>query len=234
MTWSSTYLGLQKAIADELGDRTDLLLPLSDSGLSMSPIQNAIQSAIAKWEREPFYFNSEYTVPFFTTVASQQFYTVDDAPAIATTPAWDRIHILINTNRYTLNARTWQYLEDIDVNPQATTSQPVDYAYFAEQFRLYPTPDHAYEVIASRYTRFTNLSADADSNVWTNDAYDLIRSEAKLILAQEVLHDSGITAECMVAIYGNPQIPGSRGYLYPLKAETTRRQGNGRLIPTYF
>jgi hypothetical protein len=32
---------LQQQIADELGDRQDLLLPLSDSALSQSPIQNA-------------------------------------------------------------------------------------------------------------------------------------------------------------------------------------------------
>jgi len=51
MTISATYLQLQRQIADELGDRTDLLTPLSDSGETLSPIQNAVQSAIAKWER---------------------------------------------------------------------------------------------------------------------------------------------------------------------------------------
>lgn len=57
MSISRNYGLLQKQIADECGDNQGLLAPLSaDSGL-LSPIQNAIQSAIAKWEREPFYFN---------------------------------------------------------------------------------------------------------------------------------------------------------------------------------
>src|ERR1051325_6578672 len=109
MAISATYLQLQQAIADEIGDRTDLLSPLSDSGLTLSPIKNAIQSAIAKWEREPFYFAEAYTTTLFTTVASQEFYTTSDAAAIAPTPDIEGLHITISGNRFRLNPRTWQY-----------------------------------------------------------------------------------------------------------------------------
>lgn len=233
MTISATYITLQRAIADEIGDRQDLLSPLSDSALTQSPIINAIQTAIAKWEREPFYFNSLYETNAFNTVNGQEFYTASDFPAIATMPDVVMIHILINANRYTLNPRTWEYLEDISVNP-AVTGYPIDYAYFAEELRLYPIPSDAWPLTFSRRQRVAALVNNTDSNIWTTDAYDLIRSEAKLVLAQEVLHDSDMAAEMKMAIYGDPGNAASRGYLYPLKAETSRREGRGRLRPTYF
>lgn len=222
MAISATYIILQQTVADEMGDRTDLLTPLSDSGLSSSPVKNAIQSAVAKWEREPFYFNEAYSSPLFTTVASQEFYTSSDAAAIATMPDVIFLHILISANRYSLTKRSWQELEELSVNP-ANTGQPTDWAYFAEEIRVYPIPDGAYPVRASRTTKLTNLSADSDTNVWTTDAFDLIKSEAKLILAQEVTHDNELATRMKQAIYGDPGDPRIRGYLSALKAETTRR-----------
>lgn len=233
MAISATFQALQRTIADELGDRTDLLSPLSDSGLTNSPVVNAIYSAIAKWEREPFYFNQAYSQNVFSTVKGQEFYTSADYPAIATVPLIDKIHILINANRYTLRFRTWQYLELISVNP-AVTSQPIDVAYYDEQLRLYPIPDNAYPLTFSWTTRLAALVNNTDTDAWTQDAYDLIRSEAKLILAEEVLHDPDLAAEATRSIYGDPNMPARRGYLYAVKAETTRREGRGRIIPSQF
>lgn len=230
---SSNYGTMQHQIADELGDRQDLLSPLSDSTLSLSPIQNAIQAAIAKWERENFYFNELYDSTTLSTVAQQEFYTSSDAAIIASMAKMDKVHILVSGNRYFLNPRTWQYLEDISINP-TVYGMPVDYAYFAQQLRLYPIPDIAYALTFSGTKRFTALSANSDANPWTQDAEALIRSEAKLILAREVLFDDALEAKMMKAIYGDPAIPGDRGYLYALKAETTRRNSSAPIRPTYF
>lgn len=233
MAISSNFITLQDTIADELGARTDLLSALSGSGLTNSPIKNAIFSAIAKWEREPFYFNEVYSgasSPLFTTVASQEFYTTSDAAAIATSPNLTILHILVSGNRYKLEKRTWQYLEEVSSQPTGT-GQPTDWAYFARQIRIYPIPDGAYPVRASRLSILTALSADADANVWTQDAFDLIKSEAKLILAQEVLHDDELARRMKVAIYGDGGPV--RGYLSALKAESTRR-ARSKIRPTYF
>lgn len=235
MAISATYILLQSAIADELGNRTDLLSPLSDSGLTLSPIKNAIQSAIAKWEREPFYFNEVYNsaTPLFTTVSAQELYTTADGAGIATAPYLYDLHALINANRWPMTKRTWQWIEDASVNP-AARGQPTDWAYLAQTIRLYPIPNGAYPIRASRLQILTALSADADTNVWTSEAYDLIRSEAKLIMAQEVLHDDDLARRMKIAIYGDPSLPGDRGYLYSLKAETTRRAATGRVKATAF
>lgn len=232
MPVTADYGTMQRAIADELGDNVDLLDELSDTGLASSPIKRAIQSAIAKWEREPFYFNEEYTQPLFTTVSGREFYTSSDATTIASSPNIWRMHALIGGNRYTLTLRSWDYLENMSPNPDLR-GQPAEWAYFGNQVRLYPIPDAAYPVRATRTTRIDVLSADTDSNVWTTDAYDLIRCEAKLILARDVLHDPQIKEECEEAIYGNPMRPRDRGYLGALMAETARRARSG-IKPTQF
>ncbi len=235
MAISATYITLQRTIADELGNHTSLLTPLSDSSLTLSPIQNAIQSAIAKWEREPFYFNEVYnsSTPLFTTVSAQELYTTAAGAGIATAPDIYSLHALISTYRWPLTKQSWDWMEEASVNP-AGRGQPTDWAYLAQTIRLYPIPDGAYPIRASRLQILTALSADADANVWTQDAYDLIRCEAKLILAQEVLHDDDMVRRMKIAIYGDPSLPGERGYLSVLKAETTRRAATGRVKATQF
>lgn len=228
----ATYGEMQRAIADEIGNRTDLLVPLSDSGLTLSPIQYAIQSAIAKWEREPFYFNEEYEAEFFTTVAGQELYTQLDDPAIKTWPYIVNLHINIANNRWQLARRSWQELDLISMNPQ-TRGQPSDWAYFSDRVRLYPIPDNAYVIRGARGERFVTMDTDGDETPWTTDGYDLIRSEAKLILASEVLMDDDLANRMRIAIYGNPLNPRERGYLSALKAEGTRR-GKSRIRATMF
>ena len=234
MPISTTYLLLCEQIADELGGRTDLLSTLFGSGLALSPIKNAVQSAIAKWEREPFYMNEVYNSasPLFTTVAGQEFYTTAANAGIASAPKITALHILVNGNRWPLIVRTWQYLDEISNNP-ASQGQPDDWAYFAETIRLYPIPNGAYPVRASRLQKLAALANDGDSNIWTQDAADLIRSEAKQILALEVLHDAEMAQRMRVAIYGDPSNPRDTGYLGALKAESARR-AKSKIRPTDF
>jgi len=139
--------------------------------------------------------------------------------------------VLVNANRYTLDARTWQYIEDISVNPSSQSSYPYDFAYFAGTMRFYPIPNQIVPVTLMANQKLTPLLNGADTNVWTQDAFDLIRSEAKYILANEVLHDDEMTERTLKAIYGGS---GVEGYLYILRAETARRGGGGRIRATAF
>ncbi|HVZ18165.1 MAG TPA: hypothetical protein VG897_13665, partial [Terriglobales bacterium] len=122
MAITSNYKALQYAIADDLGDRTDLLTPLADIPGIDSPIVRGIQSAIAKWETENFYFNRYRAdtplagpVQAFTTKVGQEFYGVADWPTLPKLVAIKKLWVLISSNRYTLNPRTPQYLDDISV-----------------------------------------------------------------------------------------------------------------------
>lgn len=238
MSISGTYGGMQAQIADELGDRQDLLLPIAGSTVALGPILNAIQSAIAKWERSQFYFNQLYDTVGFSTSAGQEFYGANTNPVsyalLATSPHIQQAHVLVSGNRYTFNVRTPSYLEDTSVNP-SVVGQPVDMSYFAEQLRFYPIPDAAYPVTISGTQRFTALVNAPDTNAWMQDGWDLIKSAAKLILAQEVLYDDNLATAMKKAIYGDPAVPEDPGYLYDLRGETARRMpSGGRIRPSHF
>jgi len=247
LTISGTYQQLQNQIADEMGDRQDLLSPLGDSNLGLSPIQNAIQSAIALWEREPFYFNEVYDTNWFQTVPGQEFYSTSSNPGdgdiveIASMAKILFVHInptLSDPNRYPMTPRTWQYLEATSVNAQVRSPFPTDFSYFGETIRLYPIPAQVSQMTVSGTQRFPNLVNPNDANVWTQDAYDVIRCQARLILAQEVVFDDGMTDKMKRALFGDPETPfmsiQNIGYVPALKAETFRRTGLPRIRPSYF
>lgn len=221
MAISRDYGTLQRHIVDDLGDRSDLLAARLST--AASPVKYAIQSAIAKWEREPFYFNEFYDTSFFATVNTQEVYTSADTTKISTNLTIRRLRITIAGARYMLVHRTWQYLDD--VANSTTTGKPTDFAYFAQQIRLYPVPDGAYTIACSGVKRLADLTADTDTSVWTQDGYDLIRAEAKLILAREMLMDNALAEQLEMQIYGRPERPNVEGYLAALRKETALRSG---------
>ena len=237
MAISRTYGQLQNQIADEMGDRQDLLLPLSDSADSQSPIVNAIQSAIALWEREAFYFLEFYDQGQISTKVGQEFYTAADDPKIGTMPYIDQARVLINNNRYTLTRRSWEYLEEISVNP-AVLGWPIDFAYKAQTLRIYQVPEMIYPLTFMCNERLATLAATGDANAWTQDGYDLIRCQARMILANEVIHDTDMVTAMKLAIYGDPKSQfinqQNQGYLFALRGETNRRDRGGRIRPTSF
>lgn len=247
MARNETYGSMQRYIADELGGRADLLSPAPGSGNMMSPIQNAIQSAISKWEREPFWFNEAYdnilyNQPLFYATPLQEFYSATSTPVavpeFATIPKISKVSVMVNDNRYVMNPRTWAYLEDISVNPSVHSEFPIDWAFAAGIMRLYPIPAETVPLSVTFNQYLTPLLQDGDSNAWTTSGYDLIRVTAKMILAEEVLYDDDLANRCKTQIYGDIQSPFARqmerGYLGDLRAETSRRSGPARLRPTYF
>lgn len=238
MAIDNTYIGLQKQIADECGDNQALLAPLSASSGLLSPIQNAIQSAISKWERETFYFNDFRLEPLtggpFNTVILREFYGAADYAPLGTLACIKSMRVLISSNRYPVDERDANYLNMVSVNP-LNTGQPTDYSFDANQVRLYPIPNGIFPIGLTGTQRLSALVADTDANAWTQDAFDLIRSEAKLILARDVINDVDIEAGAIKAIYGDPERPEERSYLGVLKNETRRRHGNRtRIRPTNF
>lgn len=238
MAISSNYITLQQQIADECSDNQALLSPLSDSNLTLSPIQNAIQAAIAKWERETFYFNDFRLEPTnsspFKTVIGQEFYSAVDYAPLATLATIKSARILISSNRYILREWDEEQMNIESVNP-TLVAQPTRWSYDAEQMRLYPIPDGVYPIGLTGTQRLSALAQPTDASAWTQDAFDLIRSEAKLILAREVIYDAQLEAASLKAIYGDPTNPQERGYLTVLKNETRRRSSSrARIRPTSF
>jgi hypothetical protein len=235
MAVSVNYGQMQQQIAFEVGQRTDLLSVPSGFGTALSPIQQAIQNAIAKWERKRFYFNELNAINAFNTVAGQEYYTSNDYVNIGTIAHIDKIWALVSNNRYFFEPRTMQYLDEVSVNPNvAAPSVGADYAYFAETLRFYPIPDGSYPISIQGTKRFNPLVQTTDTNVWTQDAEALIRTEAKLDLYLNVIKDEAQAALMKVQIYGDPGDSATVGYLAALEGETFTRMAVPKVRGTFF
>lgn len=211
----ASYLDMQTRIADEL-DRSDLT----------AQIKKAILSAVAHYERKSFYFSE--TSFTFSTVAGQEYYGTADAAAIATSPSIERLNGTFNGLRMALTKRTFDYIDGISLIPSTSRSQPFDWAYRAEQIRLYPIPDNVYVLTAFNVPRLTALSADGDSNAWTNDAEELIRTHAKLDLIENVIKASDMEAE-VITLRARERMA-----LNALFSESASRSATGMAQPTQF
>lgn len=226
MSVSTTYGQMQSTIAYELGGRSDLT----------TQIQNAIQTAVAKWERVRFYFNEINDINGFSTVTGQEYYGASDYALIGTMAHIDKLHALVSNNRYTLEPRTWQYIEDTAVNPSSFSppSGLSDYCYYAKKIRFYPIPDGVYPITLSGTQRLSALVNSGDSNAWTQDAEALIRCEAKLDIYLNVIKNAEKAQSMKLQIYGDPSQPNSVGYLDAIQGETFKRQAVPRVRATYF
>ena len=202
-----------------------------------SDVQNAIQDAIAQYERESFWFNDirfyggPGSLSNLTTVPGKEFYSGADLPALALAPHIRKIMVLAFANRYPLDERTPQWIDDQSISP-TWQGLPTDWAWQANALRLYPIPDGIYPLILDGTTRFPNLVAPGDFNCWTNEAEWLIRCEAKRLLFQHITRDVAQAQAMEMEIFGNMQT-GRQGALSQLRRETMRRAGGtGRVRPS--
>lgn len=209
----ASYLDMQTRIADEL-----------DLGSTMTAqIKKAILSAVAHYERKTFYFSE--TSFTFSTVAGQEYYGTAAAAAIATSPKIEILWGLYNGLRFDLTKRSFKYISQISVVPSTSRSMSFEWAYRARQIRLYPIPDNVYTLTAVSIPRLTSLSADGDTNAWTEDAEELIRSHAKIDLIVNTIRGSDMEAEVIslkaqerdakTALYGENASRAATGYAEP-------------------
>ena len=172
----TTYVTMRNRILDEMVNES----------LTTAQVNAAINSAIAHYQRERFYFN-ESRAETFSTVASQEFYGSAANTNIPNLSRIDRLVATVNGTRYPLTLQPWELLEEKSSTTTAT-GQPDEYCYYAQQIRLYPIPDAVYTVRISGLIRTAALSADGDTNAWLTDAEELIRARAKWDLAVNVIY----------------------------------------------
>lgn len=222
---ANTYSQLQARIANEvLGSPTS------------TDIQNAIQDAIAQYDSNSFWFNDmrlfgavSGSAPTIVTVAGQEFYSSSDLPVLGQYPHISKIQVLAFANRYSLNERTSQWIDDVSVST-SWQGMPTDWCWQAGSLRLYPVPNDAYPLIIDGTMRFAPLVNDTDYNPWTNEAEALTRYEAKRLLFTHIIRDSDQAAIMEQEITGRGT---RRGVLQSLQRETMRRTGGpGRLRPS--
>lgn len=173
----ATYGDLKTRIKSEL-DREDM-----DAGEdSINDLTTHILAAVRYYQNRRFWFLLK-PAKSVNTVDAQNYVTrPTDMHTI------DRVSI--PTLGYELERCDIADLEALD-EPSGTEGQPV---YWAEgeggtQIRLYPTPNAVWALKMSGTALITALSADADTNVWTNDGQDLIAARACRTICKDVFKD---------------------------------------------
>lgn len=208
-----SYLDLQNRIASDL-TRDDLA----------SQIKSAILDAVKHYETSRFWFNTTRSLTF-PTVPGQAAY---GAAALAQIPNIIRIDALFlrdSASIYPLDRYEPDEFELIAGNPLNGSGRPVAFTYVDSQIMLWSTPLAAYTMRPLMHYRLSALAADGDTNAWTNEAEQLIRAHAKLLLYSNLLEDTD-GANRMQA-----QLP---AYMDRLNYETSARSATGRIRGTDF
>lgn len=204
-------------------------------GVTATQVNNAVWDAIATFERESFWFNRTRSfgdvsgsLSDLQTVQGKEFYSFADLPVLINMPHITKILVLAYNNRYPLNSRTPQWIDDQSVSP-SWNGWPTDWCWDSGALRLYPIPNAAYPLIIDATIRFRALASGTDYNCWTNEAEALIRFEAKRLLFTNIRRDAGQAMAMEGEIYGNSSI-GRQGILPTLRRESTRRaSGPGKI-----
>lgn len=131
-----SYAAIQARIADELS-RADLLTPSAEQqalGITLSPIQLEIASAIEWYQYESFSWTEASTVPF-TTIKGQRYY-----PFPANFLRVMDVLSQIGNYTYRMEGVTEEYIDRIDWGDVFWTSYPIIYSLWSGQIRVFPPP----------------------------------------------------------------------------------------------
>lgn len=228
VTTSGPISSVPTILAPQIKTLNDLINNISDdiddtNNEYLAQIQEAIFSAIRFCEREPFYFNESREVTFLTK-EKQEFYSREDNAAIATLAGLSNIYChSSNSRQYILKAEQPQFFEKFNTH---TAGEPLYYCYFGQKLRFYPIPDQSYKIrLQIAPIRFDNISMASEANPWFYEAFDLIKARAKYELYKDILKDSNFAATAFNDF---------QEQLAALRAETSRRNGSGKIYATNF
>lgn len=206
-----TLLDLKTRIAQDL-TRDDLT----------SQIANAVNDAIRYYERQRFWFNVTRNLTF-NTVAGQTAYAAPDLAQIPTLVKIDALYLTQGNSIYALDRyepNDFEILENGSTGP----GKPDAFTYVDQAIRLWPKPNAIYAMRIHGIYRLPTL-ADGGTNAWTDDAEELIRTHAKLLLFLDLLGDDEGATRMQAKI---PPL------LDALRAETSQRTATGTIRGTDF
>lgn len=144
----------------------------------LSEVKRAIQTSIACYETRRFWFNETATA--LACVASQTYLAVPADMLLL-----DRLEVSINGSVEQLRQASFDCVRNMNMN--SPTGQPTHFAYRGDRWELASVPSSAFAVTCYYVHKYPALSADSDSNPWTNEAVNLIAHAATLELMMGVL-----------------------------------------------
>lgn len=155
-------------IANELGGRTDLTIPIAMK----------IAEAIDFYQAERFFWSESRDITF-NTAAGQEFYGTADNANIPTLDFIDYVILYIGSIPWPIARRTDVEIEVLNQNG-LMRGQPWNWSYYNRQLRLGPVPDTAYQIRIAAHRSTPPPASDTEiNNPWMVDAEKLIRCRAK-------------------------------------------------------
>ncbi|MEW6645378.1 MAG: hypothetical protein AB1586_33115 [Pseudomonadota bacterium] len=208
----TTLLDLQTRIATDL-TRTDLT----------AQIASAVGDAIAFYARQRFWFNVTRSQTF-QTVVGQQAYTASDLAVIPNIVKIDALFIPQNQSIYPLDRYEPADFEVI-AGGMSGGGKPRAFTYIDQSILLWPVPTAVYTLRPHIHYKLPALVNPTDTNAWTTDAEELIRTHAKLLLYTDVLEDPDGMQRMTAKL---PDL------IAALRSESSSRQSNGIIQGTDF
>lgn len=164
----ATFRDLQDRIALDHLNRFDL----------MDSVRRAIVNTIKTYEGARFWFNEAQTS--MACSAGQSYISVPSDFLYL-----DRVEISYSGGWNSLHETSFETVREMNAN--SATSVPTHYHYREDRFELALLPDSAYPALVYYVKSLPPLSADTDSNAWTNEAQNLIAHAATIEILTSVL-----------------------------------------------
>ena len=126
-------------------------------------------------------FVTQTLIPASTMIRSvgASSFTMMDVYGASVTASTTTTATIRYANKTTRNLREVSYDEFAGREWQISEGEPSNYAYHQDRIWLWPKPNGVYSLTLWYVQRLTTLSADGDSNGWTNYAEPVIRNRAK-------------------------------------------------------
>lgn len=180
----STYGDLKTRIADEL-NRADLTAQIAKSVLS----------AVRFYAKKRFAGNEK--VGTITSISGTRYYGTSTAsPGTLPTDIAeiDALDATVSGRTYRIEHRPFDEIDALD-SGTTLTGTPRLWGWYQNQIRIYPTPNGAYTLTLAYQYVLTELSADGDTNIWTNECEELIRARSKKDIAMNILRFRDLAAD---------------------------------------
>jgi hypothetical protein len=133
-----------------------------------------------------FWFNE--TIGTFLTIANQETYATEDGIPSDILEIDYVKQTLSLTDQPSLYRRTFSEIQTL--NTGRSTGDPTYYAWYQNKFYFHLIPNSAKTITVFYAKSYTELSADADTNDFTNYAEDLIEAGACEIIFRDFLRET--------------------------------------------
>lgn len=162
------FRDLQDRIALDYLNRYDL----------MPEVKRAIKNCVKTYESARFWFNEAQTA--MACSAGQSYISVPSDFLYL-----DRLELTYSGATTRLREEPFDVIRTM--NAVSATSVPTHFNYHGDRFELALIPDSAYPATCYYIKSLAELSADTDTNAWTNEAGNLIAHAATLEIMMSVL-----------------------------------------------